>query len=167
MAKIRNDFVTNSSSSSFILAFDSKEMGQYEIEDLTHKYGSNYIQILLEDFNSAEPIPIDSLKDYLKDEIDDVIYDRLCWRTSNRKTYRERWYESHPEARRGDFENSPEFKTEAEKISNEFMSKFMTILGDRSYIVELEYGDHSPVGSQLEHEILPNADFVVEWFSHH
>ena len=167
MSKIRTDFVTNSSSSSFILAFDNKEMGEYEIEELTHKYGSDYIHILLEDFMSAEPIPVESLRDYLKDEINDVIYDRLCWRTLNRKTYRERWYESHPEARRGDFENSPEFKTEAEKITQEFMDDFMKKLGNRSYIVGLEYADDSFAGNELEHEILPEADFVVEWFSHH
>ena len=167
MSKIRTDFVTNSSSSSFILAFDNKEMGEYEIEELTHKYGSDYINILLEDFESAETIPVESLRDYLKEEIDEIIYDRLFWRTKNHKTQYDKWYEAHPKSRPGDYERSEEYKTESEKITNEFMRRFMEKLGDRSYIVELIYGDHSPAGSQLEHEILPNADFVVEWFSHH
>ena len=36
-----------------------------------------------------------------------------------------------------------------------------------SYLVELEYEDHTEVGSALEHDILPNQDFTVRRFSHH
>lgn len=38
---------------------------------------------------------------------------------------------------------------------------------DTYYLVELEYEDHTEVGSALEHDILPNQDFTVRRFSHH
>lgn len=40
-------------------------------------------------------------------------------------------------------------------------------IGTSSYLVELEYEDHTEVGSALEHDILPNQDFTVRRFSHH
>lgn len=41
--KVRQDFVTNSSSSSFILAFDSKEDGAEKISAMAKRYGSDYV----------------------------------------------------------------------------------------------------------------------------
>ena len=54
--KAREDFVTNSSSSSFILAFESKEDGIAKIAAMTKRYGSDYVEQLLHDFMEATPI---------------------------------------------------------------------------------------------------------------
>ena len=54
--KVRQDFVTNSSSSSFILAFDSKEDGAEKISAMAKRYGSDYVMQLLHDFMEATPI---------------------------------------------------------------------------------------------------------------
>lgn len=53
-----------------------------------------------------------------------------------------------------------------EYVENAFKKLFNDI-GSAPYLVELEYEDHTDIGSALEHDILPNCDFTVRGFSHH
>lgn len=55
-------------------------------------------------------------------------------------------------------------------LSNGNANAFKKLFNDidsSPYLVELEYEDHTDVGSALEHDILPNCDFTVRRFSHH
>ena len=56
---------------------------------------------------------------------------------------------------------------EVDRRTKEILSKIKEDIGDKEYMVELEYEDHTDVGSALEHDILPEQEFTVRRFSHH
>lgn len=170
--KVRNDFVTNSSSSSFILAFKSKEDGATRIAAMTSKYGSDYVSTLLADFMEATPIPVESFVDHIKDDAETQAYYRMSigdggWWSNSKPTFQNLWMKNHPGATYKDYIESEEYKTELERRMKEITDELLAKISDKPYIVELEYEDHSDVGSTLEHEILPNWEHTVRRFNHH
>lgn len=153
--KIRSDFVTNSSSSSFILAFKDKEDGLNQIAEMTHSYGSDYVGQLLADFQKATPIPLDGIAAYCADEFDAGV------------SFEKKWLAEHPGASYRDYCQSKEYKEELSRLMDQFTADLIEKIGDRHYLVELEYEDHTHIGSELEHDILPYCEFVAKSFSHH
>lgn len=170
--KIRADFVTNSSSSSFILAFKDKEDGLSQIAEMTHRYGSDYVGQLLADFQEATPIPFDDIKAHCMDDFESsasyvLSYGEGNWWSSEKDTFRKRWEAEHPGAAYADFYKSKEYQDELRRLTDQYAADLIEKIGDRRYLIELEYEDHTSVGSALEHEILPCCDFVAKRFSHH
>lgn len=170
--KIRNDFVTNSSSSSFILAFDNKEDGYKEIAAMTSRYGSDYVFTLLNDFDNEPAIPYDDLFKTVESDLESDAYTEICyghgsWWSNDKDTFKKRWEDAHPNAKYSDFYDSEEFKAEKERVIKRLFDELIEKIGSRHYLVELEYEDHSIIGSELEHEILPYCDFTIRRFSHH
>lgn len=168
--KFRSDFVTNSSSSSFIVAFNSKQEGMETIIHMLKKHGSMFIDTLLEDFESATPIALNDIparyhEEFESDaewELDDTGH---SW--SHRPTFYEEWIAAHPNATRQDYYNSEERRVKIEEFIKQRIESLLQEIGDRSYVVELDYEDHDEIGSGLEHDILPNQDFTAWRFSHH
>lgn len=163
--KIRRDFVTNSSSSSFLLAFKDKDDGIVQIASMIGEYGSNTIATLLEDFANANPIPYEDVLERVSRYIKTDVWWSLCY--SGRTSARDIWLENNPGKRIWDYGDSEEFKKDSDIRTEEINDALLRDIGDNRYIVELEYEDHTRVGSDLEHEILPTAPFVVKIFNHH
>jgi len=170
--KVRTDFVTNSSSSSFLLAFNSKEDGYKEIAAMTEEYGSEYITVLLSDFSNAEQIKYEDIRERFADELEGDAYYEMHYGGSpswypEKNTFTARWEKKHPGSTYDDLVSSPEYIAEKARITDELFKNLFAEIGNCRYLVELEYEDHTPEGSMLEHEILPNCDFTVRRFSHH
>ena len=164
--------MTNSSSSSFILAFESKEDGENKISAMTRRYGSDYVTQLLNDFMEATPIQKEMFESLVMDEVrDDAEFLTDCgeggWWSSDKPTFEKKWREEHPDSEYIDYFDSPERAAEVERHTKELLSKIKEDIGDKEYLVELEYEDHTDVGSELEHHILPEQEFTVRRFNHH
>lgn len=170
--KFRTDYVTNSSSSSFILAFKDKEDGLSQIAAMTHQFGIDYVEQLLVDFSNAAPIAFDEIKAHCSRDLESdasfsISFGRGSWWSSEKKTFENKWRLEHPDASYSDFYRSKEYRDELLRRTDEYATELIERIGDRRYLVELEYEDHTDVGSALEHDILPDCDFTVKRFSHH
>lgn len=175
--KIRNGFVTNSSSSSFILAFKNKEDGVTQIvNELTDP---DALGVVLRDFISAEPFDLNKFENLKEDEYyegipgyleseasSELMYSRngFFWEESD---FVKNWKENNPDKSRWEIYNSPEYQEAIKKLTDEKIKNFMEGIKENPYVVELEYEDHTPIGSELEHHILPYCDFVYHIFNHH
>lgn len=177
--KIRNDFVTNSSSSSFILAFKNKEDGIRQIAEELN-YHPQALSIVLKDFCEAEPINLKEIKNpesdegyykgivgYLESEASyELLYDHSGWHFTD-SYFVKNWLKNHPDKESWDIFNSLEYKEAIKNLMDEKIKEFLDGIEGKEYVVELEYEDHTDIGNELEHEILPQCNFVYTSFNHH
>lgn len=161
--KIRSDFVTNSSSSSFVLAFKPNE----DIEQVIRKYyngsESGYLVKSIKE-HVHEPQYYDMC---VNEELDySAYYDFMFGRceeyldpddTDLRFSDRYDMQEKDPER----------FREAVDRIRVEMRKRYDEKIKDADRISIIEVGDDTLEGSELEHEILPSLPCTVEVFSHH
>ena len=146
--KIRFDFVTNSSSSSFILGFTSIDKIDAEIDG--YKTGSiddNYLRIIKNDVRRAESF---GRKQVLK----------MC-----RADIKESAYQFLEDAFK--FKNVSVSVISGNIISEHRLDKIKKKVSKYSYFVEVEYDDDSAIDEALQYEIVPRLGCCIKRFNHH
>lgn len=151
--KIRKGFVTNSSSSSFILGFTSEEniKKELEAEDL-----KEYFDEVLEDVMRATKLTKDeALERYSKE----IYYDTL-WDLEYRLDV--------PYDKKFEIRETKEFQNKLNKAITDRVSELEEDMQGYSVFVEINYSDEDGLRySTLEHHIAPNMNCCLAVISHH
>lgn len=156
--KVRNDFVTNSSSSSFILGFSDEKNIRSELLDGFPEWAvSGFFGRVLTDVESAEKFD--------KDEVCKRIREEMFWTAEYEveEYLRRRKNMSYSDAM--DYVRTEEGKKMVEKYLDDIIENKKMQIDENSIFVEVEYSDHC--NSELEHEIMPIVASTIVRISHH
>lgn len=164
--KIRRDFVTNSSSSSFVIAFNSKEEG---MDFFNAKARENEIfKYVVEDFDKAKSKTIEEILNYAEKEfLGDTHYILMCKPYKKYRSFCDYIQEKYKGISYPEIFEMPEYKARQKELVKDNMESFRKKIKGYKYFTTLEYEDHTSSGSELEHYIMPNLNCTIERFNHH
>lgn len=164
--KIRTDYVTNSSSSSFILSFkdeDSiydtlKEQFPKDIESGWSAGEEGYFEQLWNEIKDANRLTQEDIETIVADE--SGVYWDMIEEIENDMDM------NYSEAK--EFLKTPDGQKRFSDLFGSQIKDLMNKIGDDKVVVQVNHGDGGEgEDGMLEHNILPNLGCTVARFSHH
>ena len=149
--KIRTDYVTNSSSSSFILGFNNRD----DIKNVADELPSYWAEYVKEDIVNDIEYGVTTKEQAIER------YRGSLW-LSSYKFHGKDYWDLTPEEIRSD-----EYKQFIKGIKDELCDELLKQLNEYDIISMVEYEDHTDLGSELEHEIMPCLVYTIRRISHH
>jgi hypothetical protein len=150
--KIRNDFVTNSSSSSFIVVFKDEEAAKNSHTNMIERgLQKEFADVIYKDI-------LNEKRSY-EETIDELLegVDVYC-----------EFFAKYPGHSYNRFWETVEYRQLQQEASERILARFKEKVPESSYIAIIEYGDEDgSFYSALEHDIMPELDFVYARISHH
>lgn len=170
--KVRTDFVTNSSSSSFILAFNSNDDIDKIIQDSVECYS---LLDSVREYKKYKQAIIDLLKSSLRTQVDvskieDIVreeYHFIAEYTVMDKYERANRYEDNVYTKSWNYVKSEQGQKEIENLIQKAIQRVKDAITDKDLVYLVSFSDDDIIGQQLEHYILPHCEFTKGVYNHH